>query len=490
MKTLLIILISPVLLFSQDLSSTLSKKKALRDYETFMDLIDAHPDPFRHITEEDFYKRVDKNKSEITDGINTLEFYKLLSEVMALIKDGHSSISLPRNYLKNVRKESGAFPYKVHVSNEDRLYIVKSYSEENKIPAGTEILAINEMPISSFIETVDPYISYERMPFRNVILELSFESHLLLAFGTTTGIQLEYKEGAEVKNELVKNIDYKLWEKEIKSDREDRENRIADGRPYQYKKIADGIGMLSIYSFSVPDINKYEFFLRKTFGEIAKDDISYLIMDVRGNFGGYPKVSAMLIHYLTNTNFKTMAVSQMKISKAYRNYFKNNMGGLAGYTGAIGRTSAYQVDLNTIMRGKIGDFNVEEAIFIEEPESMNNEFNGILFLLADRRSYSAASSFAAIFNCYGFGSIIGEETGGTNVFHANAIGDVLSHSKIYVNIATTKLFCTCIGETDEGVQPDFPVSPSVLQLVNDVDSQLNFTLRLIKKHQKAMAAKG
>ena len=114
----------------------------------------------------------------------------------------------------------------------------------------------------------------------------------------------------------------------------------------------------------------------------------------------------------------------------------------------------------------------------------NNEFSGDLYLLTDRRSYSASSSFAATFRCYGFGKIIGSETGGTSVFHANAMRDKLKHSKLGLAIATAKKYTTCYNIDDQGIIPDVPYKSSVLDLVSGQDTHLNYLLFIIKKYKK------
>ena len=49
--------------------------------------------------------------------------------------------------------------------------------------------------------------------------------------------------------------------------------------------------------------------------------------------------------------------------------------------------------LPAIMKEKIGTIVKEESFFNEVPETKSSEFVGDLYLLIDRSSYSAASSF-------------------------------------------------------------------------------------------------
>jgi C-terminal processing protease CtpA/Prc len=106
-------------------------------------------------------------------------------------------------------------------------------------------------------------------------------------------------------------------------------------------------------------------------------------------------------------------------------------------------------------------------------------------LLTDRRSFSAASSFAATFRCYGLGIIIGEPTGGTRTFFGNSIPIRLKYSSIILNISTIKNYTTCFTEDEnEAIIPDVVATTSVLDKVNKSDQTLYYTLRLIKKLSK------
>lgn len=464
----------------------LSPKKIKKDIKECVKFLGAHPDPYKHISEEAFASLVDEAIKSVKEPMDQLALYKLIAPLAATIKDGHTSVHLPRGTMKKVRKDNGVFPYKMYLSNDNQLYVLKSYSEDNVIPNGSLIKSINGVSTADFFSSIDKYISYEREPFRNVIIERSFELYLLLAFDTQKDITFEYEEGGALKNSMAKNIDFKNWKDIEKEGREERETLIKQGKPYKYSKVSDGIGMITIHSFSVGEYDKYDNFLRKTFKKIANDSVDYLIIDVRGNFGGYPKVSAGLFHYLTDKPFKTMALSKLVVTQPFKNYLNNTVG-LAHYRGPIKR-SGHSQNWDAVLRDKVGKVVIDEAIFNELKITKENEFRGKVLLLTDRRSFSASSSFAATFRCYELGTIIGEETGGTKIFHANSIYQPLSNSQQYIGVATVVDFTACFTEfPDEGIEPDIEVIPSLLERVNGFDSQLQYCKLLIRKSEAQKA---
>lgn len=66
--------------------------------------------------------------------------------------------------------------------------------------------------------------------------------------------------------------------------------------------------------------------------------------------------------------------------------------------------------------------------------------------------------------------IIGESTGGTKIFRANAMYKKLGKSKMILGISSTKLNTTCYLEEDDPVHPNLQVIPTVIDRIHKVDS--------------------
>lgn len=475
--------ISSTIVYSQEEKKS-SPKKLLKDIDELVELIDAHPDPYTHISEEAFQAKLDDIKNSITEPLTTLEFYKKAAALVALFKDGHSAVYLPRHWMQQQRKLRGAFPYKVHLNNNNELFVLENYNN-GEIPVGAKIIQINGMSVADFVNEVSPYISYETENFRNTIIDGNFEQYLYLAFGLKDQTTIEYFTSKNLTAE-VNNMAYKEWKKFQKDNRAEREEKIAKGEPYDYENLGKGVGLIHIYAFSVPDFTAYKIFLSKTFKKIKKDSIHSLVIDIRGNFGGWPKVASHLFHYISDNYFKTMAKSDMKVSHAYRNSLYDRMPFLRGARPYIPHRQHY-IDLNTILSEKAGTHVEEGDFFNEPPEVKNYEFEGDCYLLTNRDSYSAASCFASTFQCYQMGLIVGEKTGGTKIFRANPIPGQLMRTGLRVRMSTTKLYATCYNEEFEGVTPHVEFSPSIIELSSGMDMQLLYTQRLIRKVQRSKA---
>lgn len=459
----------------------LSPKKMQKDLKVLLETIDAHPDPYTKISEESFQALVQEVEKNIADELDEIDFYKNISKIVAAIGDGHSSVYMPRYWLKKLRKKYGAFPYEVFLTNAGELFVINTYGD-TVLTMGAQILEINGMSVEAFIDEVTPYISFETIPFRNDLISQNFELLLLLVFKQTDQLKFKFKvnEESEVK---ISTIAYKNWKKRKKDLREEREKKIAIGKPYDFNILKPGIAKIDIFSFSTPNLNKYNFFLNKTFKEIKKNNVHSLIIDVRGNYGGWPKIASELFHYIHEGHFKTMAKSRMKVSYAYRNFYTDKYPWLRSAN--IGLTERrHYINLRQVIHGEIGSFVDEDIYFNEAPITETYEFTGDCYVLIDRKSFSASSSFASTFQCYSMGLLIGEPTGGTKIFRANPISKTLPKSRLIVRMSTTKLYSACYNQENEPVIPNIEVVPTILDLVHNSDSQLNTALRLIKKMQQ------
>ena len=476
-----LLVIGNITAFSQE-EKEYSASRLRSDFKKFEKFLAAHPDPFTHISEESFRAKLDEVERSLDHPHTTLEFYKKLASLVALISDGHSAVYFPGSWWIRKLKANGCFPYEVYLTNDDELYVIKSY-DNGSIQSGARIMAINGISVDSFIKAVEPFLSYEMIRFRNTIIDSDFNRFLYLAFGEQRANEITYFTADTLKT-LVRNMPFKSWVKFQKEDRDADEKRAAMGRPYSYKKLEEGIGLIHVHSFAVGDVKAYELFLNKTFKQIRKDSIHSLIIDIRGNFGGWPGAASKLFHYISNTYFKTMAQSSMKVSYPLRELFGSFDPRMREFSKHMHHHRHF-MDLEAIMNNTINTYVHEESLFNERPRNETYEFKGDCYLLTNRDSYSAASSFAATFQCYQMGTIIGEETGGTRIFRAAAIGELLPHSGIIIRMSTTKNYCTCYDQEFQGVLPNIAYSPSILELVSEQDIQLMYARRIIHKVQQA-----
>lgn len=170
-------------------SKLIKPKNLLKDLDQFELFVEAHPDPYTHISKESFEQEIKTLRESLIEPHTQLEFYNKLSALVALIKDGHSSVSLPSNWQLKERKEQGVFPYEVHLTDDEELYITKQYGH-TEIPLGAKILSINDLSVDSFLVKVDNLVPHEKKTFRNTIIDGDLQKYLYLVFGVSNKVDV------------------------------------------------------------------------------------------------------------------------------------------------------------------------------------------------------------------------------------------------------------------------------------------------------------
>ncbi len=121
-----------------------------------------------------------------------------------------------------------------------------------------------------------------------------------------------------------------------------------------------------------------------------------------------------------------------------------------------------------------------------EQAPRSNHYAGKLYVLINGASGSMAAVVASFIKEYKTATFIGEESGGTmegNTSEAYTFL-VLPNSKIRVMIPLTKKVYNLNAIKGRGVLPDYNIAPRIDDLLNAVDTELNFALDLITEKKQ------
>ena len=422
-----------------------TKQEIGNDLDYLIETIeDVHPNLYDYITREEFHSEVTDYKNSINDKVTEMEFYRGISKLLALVKDGHTRTAYGFYGQRMRLIFLKVFPYKIKIQN-NRIFVIDNYNYKNRIPAGSEILKINDLKPDQIIREVSKYCSYENNPFRNRLITDPKEIGLWNNFKDYI---IVYKNPQNNKIVTIHSssgfISKFLLLKDMTAD-------------YAFKTIDKNIGYLVFNRFEKPEKSRQ--FINHTFDLIKKEGIKDLIIDMRNNEGGRSIIGDELMQYIAKKPFSVMNSMETKISKEL--VAKKYKSWLESKKESIGTIEKY-TDMD------------KKAL-----KDIPLRFNGNCFLLISGRTYSAGSGFASAFQCANIGKVIGSETGGLTVTYGDVYRFKLPKTKCPIDVSWKKFYYPCGEENRRGVMPDIDIENSIEDEIKSRDRVLEYVIKLI-----------
>lgn len=362
-----------------------------------------------------YIPRVTKTKS-------TLEYYKLLTELCAQLKDAHTNINAPAELYNDVY----ARPLFRTRLVEDKVVVIWSDTSLQKkgIKKCMEVMRINGLPVKEYADKyVAPYQSCSTAQDGQV---RKFD-YALLGGSVHEPVQLQL---ADEKGKLA---DYTV--NRVTPAERSAKMAIPDA---EYKLLPGNIAYLAINTFANNSGTKL---FQEKYAAIKKTKA--LIIDLRNNGGG--STDWTILRYLIDSN--------MQVHKSYSRQY-------------VPTFRAWQRPQDAWHGGVdvIGPFK-------------GQQYTQPVIVLISAHTFSAAEDFAAAFKSLHRGRIIGEPSGGSTgqplvfTLPGNLSARVCTKRDQYAN-----------GDdfVGKGIQPDILVSPTITDIRKGVDTQLERVLHELK----------
>lgn len=400
--------------------------------ELFRRLEYTHPNPYARRSKEEVDLERQRIQAELAQPMTMLDFYRKVTRLVSSLDDYHTYVSLPGEITQIIAESEWFFPFDLRTEGE-HTFIETNFSGDDEFKPGSELLAVNGIPISLIVNEAKHYIPFGRiiyLPMLWYVLGSAQEYQVtLLLPGESTAITHSVPGLSSL--EIVQNAP-----------------AYPPSDPVTYQKLSDEpIGVLTINHFV--GIGRL---LKASFAQMMEEGVQHLIIDVRANSGGqYDQVDA-LMDYLTDQSYKQCA-------RSYKPPF-------GGYGSGAPRETVCEL---------IQPFRVAER------------FEGKLYLLISADTVSAGVTFATILQDYRLATLIGEAT----LTPASYCADVPSELSV---LPRTRLLYMCPrtcyvrpnGSLDShGVIPDFIVKTSLEDRLAGNDPVLNDTLEMIRNKEQS-----
>ncbi len=434
-------------------------------------LHEVHPNLYALTPEEQLieeYRRID---SSLTRPMTRVEFYLRTAPLISEIRDGHTYLSLPFNPDILASKRVVIFPLDLAFIG-DKTHILRDYTTEESHRIGSELLSINGVRLPVIKKKFSDLLQGETQNF----VDKSMESDLfkilywmLYPGESIWNITFRKPDGTKVEEHLIGITG----------------NRMVRMRTEQESKFIHALRMYPEQNTAVMTIRTFrgswlKGFYRKSFRKFKKNNIQYLVIDLRNNLGGNTANADELLSYLTDEPLLPISRVRMKVSSYLKKHQRNNISDIFQWLRLSLFNNKYQKIVGS-EEGEIVDIVLKEQI---QPKPDHLRFDKQVIVLTNGHSFSAGAYFPSFVQHYKLGYVAGVETGGlSGGSFAERISVELPQTNLSVDISTTILKKQPLDQFERhGVIPDFKVHRDISREINGVDSQLEQTLQLILSH--------
>ncbi|WP_415327743.1 S41 family peptidase [Chryseobacterium sp. MMS23-Vi53] len=481
-------------------ASQIQPEKLKEDVDfAYAKLKEMHPNLYWYISKNELERKFDSIKQTINQPLTPLQFYFKLQPIIADIREGHLSLRIPRKKLskkeiKELENKKAMFSRFEYFVKDDRLFIIRNPDSLENIKPGTEVLAINDIPVSEYLKKYRQLVSSDgyNTTFQSYFLKDWFFYFYIAEYGFANSAKIEtFYQGEKKTYNLTRES---KSESDIKKEKEQEkrtsEKKVNDyvafnnsyNRNFKFLGKDSTVAYIKVKSFSKDYSEK---FYRETFEKIKNGKSSYLILDVRDNYGGSLDEINNLYSYLSPNPFILIKPSQVtsKSTPLKTNYFRKSNALQYAYKSLTYPSFFFAQTFSTYKKdGKV--FYKVKADKLTQPNK--NVFNGKVFVLINGGSFSASSIITSKLKNDKRATLVGEETGGAN--DGTVAGfysyQTLPNSDIDLPIGLLLVQPNITFLNNKrGVIPDVKIETDIEDIIEKKDPQMDWVIHEIEKEK-------
>jgi C-terminal processing protease CtpA/Prc len=426
----------PTVLFAQKDTVQLFEPSLIRaDIDTLISKMkDFHPTFLDYYQENNIQSKIDSLEKTINIPMSSLDLFRIMQPIISI--DGHTTLMYTGEILPKM--DNPFFPFKIVIYH-NLMYVKENLSDKKTIPKGSIIEAINGVPVSSIIKNLIRYLPGEKKSYKTKSLEKEFHIYYGLVYGSFSDFNVTINKTEYI----VKGAKWNDFQEPSKP-------------KFDLRFYDDDIAYIYKWSFKPP--RDFISFMDSAFRVINERQIKYLIIDnLRG--GGMTDLADSLMSCFAANPYCMFVKKMTKISPLTRDFIESK------------KSEGYIKD---------GYFVQEFLPHLPRP----NRFTGTAYILTGPLSYSTGTCFPAAAKCYHDAIIVGEETGQPLLSNGDLNRFVLPNTKLNCFTSLSRIYMPCNNnDTMNGLIPDYIVTPSLEDLLNDKDYALEYALKLIRENK-------
>ncbi len=422
----------------------------------------GHYDLYARSSEREYDQLYAETLESIRAPMTPLEAHVLLQRFAAFGQVAHATIGFPTASFETFRETGGrAFPLSVHIDAE-RLYVAANLSGDERILPGQEIISIDGTPAARWLTRLGRNVSADTNYLAAAQIEPAFAQLLWLELGAVDGfdVVLRMADGSETMHRVASRT-----RTEMRAAAEaappgfvlDYTQRVADVTPSGVAYLRPGI-FLNLDSENMFDASSFRAFIDGAFENFLAAGAATLLIDLRDNPGGDNSFSDHMIAWFADEPFRFASVFRIRVSA-------ETIASNAARLDTAERDSVSRQLAHAYAGANTGDL-IDFPIPVVAPRE-GVRFEGRVFVLVNRRSFSNSVLTAAIVQDYGFGRVLGEPTADLATTYGAAEHFTLPNTGLSVGFPKA-LIVRPSGDTRiQGVTPDIAITTPILQHQND-----------------------
>lgn len=430
----------------------------------------AHYDVFARTSRETFDRLHAELAATITDSMDAVEVSAVFQRFVAHGDVAHAQVPFPEAGFRAWVEAGGTLlPFDVRFDG-DGVLIARSYGDVAELPIGSELLMVAGQPVRAWLAHAARYVSADRPYLRDALLELHLPRLLWLAGDRAPAVDVVFRDPAGERRAAripaLPAVDVLparwSWQSAFM---ERRAEVLPDGiaylRPGPFFDVEGGDAMY--------DASAFRTFVDTAFASFIEAGARDLIIDLRANPGGDNSFSDPLIAWFADRPFRFVSSYTLRASQETR----------ASVTALLEQhpdlESLRRMDevLSEVSDGERVDFEVS----LVQPRS--DGFEGRVWVLVGRHTYSNATAVAATIQDYGFGTIVGEETADLPTSYGSAAQFTLPRTGLRVVYPKGFLVRPSGDRALQGVVPDISLAAHGIAAADEADALLGELRRII-----------
>lgn len=444
----------------------LSIKKAKEDFQVL-----------KHVLEEastSLYRYTSKTKIDslfktfVKDGADSISYFEFTKNIALLFSEigcMHSGWGHSPAY-KTFRTTHIKFlPFEFIILNHE-LYILKNFSLEETIKPGTKVFEINQKPAKELIKELTRFmVSDSHNP---AIKEKAVSDFFPMAYSNFIGKPDTFELKIITKGRAEKINIKALHKHEINSLKKTKYPHLkeADQKPLRLKiREKENLAIYEITSFNNDFIQHFNQnfidFTDSVFKQMEKQDLENLVIDIRGNFGGWTANGKHLFSYFIEDSLPYIESVYAKKTEGFS--FEKIMTSTSEYSDTMKIKNGYWTDYINLMA-------------YPKP----NNFKGKTVVLIDENSKSCSSIFSSLMKEHKKATFVGSQVGGAQCgSNGMTLSIKLPHSQVGITFSTALYKSAVKNPSKKGVLPDYSIKADLPAVLENRDTVFNFALKKI-----------